>query len=121
MLRLLKLNPDVRGLVEQGLIDMGHARALLALEGLQQSDAANHVVARSLSVRETEQLVRNLLEPKQKKESSEPDPNIRSLQNRLSEQLGAKVAVQHAASGKGKLVIHYNSNDELQGILEHIQ
>ncbi|MGD8569215.1 MAG: ParB/RepB/Spo0J family partition protein [Gammaproteobacteria bacterium] len=124
MLRLLALNPEVRQLLENGDLEMGHARALLTLGGDQQSKAARDVVARGLSVRETEQLVNRLRDVSPKKAKSTEtavDPNIQRLQDELGEKLGAKVALQHANSGKGKLVVHYNSLDELDGILAHIK
>jgi ParB family chromosome partitioning protein len=124
LLRLLTLNEDVRKMLEHGDLEMGHARALLALEGAAQSEAARDVAARGYSVRETEQLVRRLGEPanKAKKSASKSiDPNIKRLQDDLTEKLSAKVLFQHAAKGNGKLVIHYNSLDELDGILQRIQ
>jgi ParB family chromosome partitioning protein len=123
LLRLLSLNPDVRLLLENGDLEMGHARALLTLEGERQSKAARDVVARGLSVRETEQLVNRLREDAspQVKTPKTIDPNIQRLQDELGEKLGAKVALQHANNGKGKLVVHYNSLDELDGILAHIK
>lgn len=122
LLRLLTLNDDVRRMLEHGDLEMGHARALLALEGVAQSEAARDVAAKGYSVRETEQLVRKLsTEPaKSKKTSKTVDPDIRRLQDDLTEKLAAKVLVQHAAKGNGKLVIHYNSLDELDGILAHL-
>lgn len=122
LLRLLTLNDDVRRMLEHGDLEMGHARALLALEGAAQSEAARDVAAKGYSVRETEQLVRRLsTEPaKSKKTSKTVDPDIRRLQDDLTEKLAAKVLVQHAAKGNGKLVIHYNSLDELDGILAHL-
>ena len=124
ILRLLSLNKDVRLLLENGDLEMGHARALLTLEGELQSKTARDVVARGLSVRETEQLVGRLRETPAKKSKASAqtvDPNILRLQDELADKLGAKVAVQHANSGKGKLVVHYNSLDELDGILAHIK
>ncbi|MCB1827072.1 MAG: ParB/RepB/Spo0J family partition protein [Coxiellaceae bacterium] len=121
LLRLLKLNPDVRALVEKGHLEMGHARALLTLDSLQQSEVANHVVARALSVRQTEELVRNLQQGTKKTMQVKQDPNITSLQNELSEKLGAKVNIRHTSKGKGKLVVHYHSLDELEGILEKFE
>ena len=122
LLRLLNLNAEVGLMVERGKIEMGHARALLGLEGKQQVDAAKQVLLLGLSVRETEKLVRKLLQPKstEKTVAEEIDPNVKRLQNDLSEKLGATVVVQQGARGKGKLVIQYNSLDELDGILEHI-
>lgn len=122
LLRLLKLNPDVRSFVEKGLIEMGHARALLALEGTQQSEVARLIVKRGVSVRQTEALIRRLNTRKTGQPlKTNSDPDIASLQNRLSETLSAQVAIQHGAKGKGKLIIHYHSVDELDGILEHIK
>ena len=123
LLRLLTLNPDVRKLVENGDLEMGHARALLSLEGDAQSKAARDVVARGLSVRETEQLVNKSKDSSAKSKPKAPklDPNIQRLQDELAEKLGAPVHVQHATSGKGKVVINYNNLDELDGILAHIK
>ncbi len=122
LLRLLTLGEDVRRLVEHGDLEMGHARALLGLSGLKQIDAAREVVAKELSVRETEQLVRRLNAPSSEPETPKrPDPDIERLQNDLAERLGAKVQFQHSAKGKGKMVIHYNNLDELDGILSRVK
>ena len=124
LLRLLALNDDVKRLLANGDIEMGHARALLGLLGARQSEAAHIVVGKSLNVRETEHLVRQMLAQPAVGNKEPPkalDPNIRSLQEDLASRLGAKVALQHSAKGKGKLVISYNSLDELDGILEHIK
>jgi len=123
LLRLLDLNDDVKQLVEQGALEMGHARALLALSGKPQSAAAQDAAKRALSVRETERLVQRLLAaPRGKvKESRRADPDIRRLEKELSEKLAAGVRFQHGAKGRGKLIISYNSLDELEGILKHIK
>jgi ParB family transcriptional regulator, chromosome partitioning protein len=122
LLRLLELNDDVKRMLEQGHLEMGHARALLALKGSAQSTAARSVADKGLSVRETERLVRRLVsEAPAKNPPARIDPDIRRLQEDLSEKLGAGVLVQHSAKGKGKLVIQYNSLDELEGILAHIK
>lgn len=122
LLRLLKLNPEVRTFVETGRLEMGHARALLALEDLQQSNIANQVLSRGLSVRQTEQLIRHLQAKRNNPVvTSTSDPNIVALQKTLSDKLGAAVSIQHGAKGKGKLIIQYHSVDELEGILERIQ
>jgi ParB family chromosome partitioning protein len=122
LLRLLNLNAEVGLMLERGKIEMGHARALLGLEGKTQIDAAKQVMLLGMSVRETEKLVRKLQQPKAETKSvaQELDPNVKRLQNDLSERLGATVTVQQGARGRGKLVIQYNSLDELDGILEHI-
>jgi len=123
LLRLLTLNEDVKRMVENGDLEMGHSRALLALTGEAQSYAARQVVGKGLSVRETERLVKRLQDAAETTAQPEPagDPDIRRLEQDISERLGAKVAVQHGRKGKGKLVIHYNNLDELDGILEHLQ
>lgn len=123
LLRLLALSDEVKRLLEEGKLEMGHARALLSLEGDAQAQAARSVVAKKLSVRETEQLVQRLQTAAQapKPEPKRVDPNIRQLQQDLGEKLGASVNLQHGPKGKGKLVIHYNSLDELDGILAHIK
>jgi ParB family chromosome partitioning protein len=123
LLRLLELNEEVKALLEQGQLEMGHARALLALKGRQQTEAANKVASAGLSVRETEQLVRKMNEPPKPKAVSHEsqDPNIRRLQQDLSEKLGAAVQLHCKPNGKGKMVISFNSNDELDGILDHIK
>ncbi|MFQ5487771.1 MAG: ParB/RepB/Spo0J family partition protein [Gammaproteobacteria bacterium] len=123
LLRLFDLNEDVKALVEKGELEMGHARALLGLQGEQQSEVARQVVAKGLSVRETEQLVRRLQQGARKPAVARAavDPDIRRLQEELAERLGASVRFQHSASGKGRLVIQYGSLEELEGILAHIK
>ncbi len=122
LLRLLTLTPEVRVLLENGDIEMGHARALLTLDRSDQIHAGHTVANRGLSVRETEELVRQMLAPPAKPSTGPiQDPNIRILQDDLAERLGARVMLQHGAKGKGKLVVHYNSLDELDGILAHIK
>jgi len=124
LLRLMELADEVKTLVEQRSIEMGHARALLGLTTRRQQVEVAHLVAKkSLSVRETEVLVRRLLSPPATRNQplAETDPDIRRLEMDLADKLGARVAFQHSASGKGKLVVSYNSLDELEGILAHIQ
>jgi ParB family chromosome partitioning protein len=123
LLRLLTLNDDVRQMLEEGKMDMGHARALLALSGNAQSSAARQVVDKGLSVRETENLVRHLTErpAAAKAKPSSLDPDIRALQDSLSDKIGAKVHIQHTSKGKGRLIIDYNSIDELEGVLARIR
>lgn len=123
LLRLIGLNPDVRLMLEHGDLEMGHARALLSLSDSQQSEAAKTVVGKGLSVRQTEALARRLLtdEGSQKKPTVITDPDIRSLEESLSEKLGARVQIQHTSKGAGKLTLKYNSLDELDGILAHIK
>ena len=125
LLRLLELADDVKTLVEERQLEMGHARALLGLAaGRQQSEVATLVARKGLSVRETEALVRRMTAQKGEAPEPEPerrDPNVDRLERSLAEKLGAKVQLQHSTKGRGKLVISYNSLDELDGILEHIQ
>ncbi len=124
LLRLLDLNEDVKRLVEKGELEMGHARALLGLNGTAQSAAAKKVVKKGLSVRETEQLVRREVQAAGKAPKpvrTHQDPNITRFQQQLSEKLGARVQISHSDKGKGHLTIHYNSLDELDGILSHIK
>jgi len=122
LLRLLTLETDVRHMLEDGQIEMGHARAILGLEPAKQMQAAREVANKGLSVRETEQLVRKLNKPAgEKTQKTGLDPDTRRLQEDLSEKLGAKVIFQHGNNGKGKMLIHYNSIDELDGILDHIK
>ncbi len=123
LLRLIALKPDVRLMLEHGDIEMGHARALLPLNELKQSEAAKLVAGKGLSVRQTESLVRRMLAEPQAKPDAElvRDPDIRRLEEQLSETLGARVRIQHSLSGAGKLTLKYNSLDELEGILAHIK
>jgi ParB family transcriptional regulator, chromosome partitioning protein len=124
LLRLIALSDDVKTLLEHGDIEMGHARALLTLDADAQRDIAKQIVAKGLSVRQTETLVRSYQEQKIKTKAQEPvkaSADIRQLQDKLSDTLGAEVLIQHSAKGKGKLVINYNSLDELDGILNHIR
>ncbi|HVC01217.1 MAG TPA: ParB/RepB/Spo0J family partition protein [Steroidobacteraceae bacterium] len=124
LLRLLDLPEEVMALVEQRSIEMGHARALLALGSRrQQVEVAGLVAKKSLSVRETEALVRRLNAPPagERTPALATDPDIRRLEIDLADKLGAKVLFQHNASGKGRLIVNYGSLDELDGILAHIQ
>jgi ParB family chromosome partitioning protein len=124
LLRLMELADDVKELLERRSIEMGHARALLGLTTRrQQIEVANLVAKKGLSVRDTEALVRRLLAPAAtaRDEPKAVDPDINRLQLELADKLGAKVLFQHTSSGKGKMVVSYNSLDELEGILTHIR
>ncbi|MGY5798204.1 ParB/RepB/Spo0J family partition protein [Rheinheimera faecalis] len=121
LLRLNQLNDDVKLLLEHGDIEMGHARALLALDGLAQSDAARIVAAKQMTVRDTENLVRRLLEPAPETTPKVKDPDVSSLEQRLSERFAAPVEINYNKKGKGNLVISYSSLDELEGILSKLQ
>lgn len=117
LLRLRALAAKVQDMLMAGHIDMGHARALLPLDGATQIAAAEQIAAKKLSVREAERLVQRLTQPR--KEVTEPrvSRDILNLQESLAEQLGASVVIRQGAKGKGKLTIDYNSADELEGIL----
>ena len=125
LLRLLELTAEVGELLEKRTLEMGHARALLGLtERRQQTEVAQLVARKGLSVRETEALVRRLQAPHgpvAPDGSGERDPNVTRLEQELAEKLGARVAIQAGRGGRGKLVVSYNSLDELDGILAHIQ
>ncbi len=121
LLRLMALPDDVKLLLERGDIEMGHARALLGLPLEQQTQAARQVVAKGLTVRQTEALVRQWLNPRRESAQVRSNPDIDRLQLDLSERLGAEVKIQHGNKGKGKLVISYSSLDELDGVLMHIK
>jgi ParB family transcriptional regulator, chromosome partitioning protein len=124
LLRLLELPPEICELLEKRSLEMGHARALLALpQRRQQTEVGMLVAKKSLSVRETEALVRRLQAPAAPAGESAAvrDPNVERLERELADKLGARVAIQQAAGGRGKLVVSYNSLDELDGILAHIQ
>ena len=124
LLRLMALREDVQRLLEHGDLEMGHARALLSLTPELQASTAQQVVSKGLSVRQTESLVRKLLEAKPEPrvdETVSADADIRRLQDSLAEKVGAVVMIQHTAKGKGKLVFTYNNLDELDGILSHIK
>jgi ParB family chromosome partitioning protein len=122
LMRLASLEASVQQQVERGDIELGHAKCLLALEGNIQVQAARTVASENLTVRQTEVLVKKLLSPAVS-EKSQPTKNqdIVNLQNQLSEKLGAVVKIDHNSRGSGKLVISYNSVDELDGILDHLK
>jgi len=122
LLRLLDLEETVKQMVERRELEMGHARALLALSGGRQIEAARQVVARGLTVRATEGLVKSLQRPADARPVAvKKDPNIQQLESSLADRLGASVRLHPGRGGKGKLEISYNSLDELDGILEHIR
>jgi len=120
LLRLLNLATPVKELLAAGAIEMGHARALLSLELLDQERLANQVAARGLSVRQTEALVRRHQQPAQPSDRDvRKDNDTRRLEQQMTDKLGAPVSIEHNAQGKGQLVIRYTSLDELDGILRH--
>ena len=123
LMRLSSLQEPVRVLLENGDLEMGHARALLTLTDMAQVRAAREVVEKELTVRQAEALVKTLQSepaakaPKKKAKSAD----IKSLENDLSEKLGTSVSIDEGRGGKGKLVINYASHDILEGILKHIK
>ena len=122
LLRLIALPEEIKTLLSHGDLEMGHARALLGLPEARQVEGARHVVARGLTVRQTEALVRHWLNaPGEPAKVVKSDPDISRLEQRLAERLGAPVQIRHGQKGKGQLVIRYNSLDELQGVLAHIR
>jgi ParB family chromosome partitioning protein len=126
LIRLLELNPDVKAYVDLRQLEMGHARALMALQGDEQSAAAALVVKKGMSVRDTEALVRKRKQAATQVDKPaaagmvEDDPDVRRMLQGLTETLGAQVQLKQSAGGKGKLTISYNSLDELEGIMAHI-
>lgn len=122
LLRLRNLNEDVKRLLENGDLEMGHARALLALEGETQSNAASDIVEKGLSVRETEQLIRRLLKPKKEKPhlSDALVDELASIEKLINDKLGERFVLKHSASGKGKLVIDYSDVADLREIIKRI-
>ncbi len=124
ILRLLSLNQAAKDLLEEGRLEMGHARALLSLSGEEQDNAARTVASRRLSVRQTEELVKQFQNKKQaagkKKKKSGVDPDVQRLQDELSDRLGTHVSIRHN-KGRGQLVIDYHSLEELDGLLSRIR
>ena len=125
LLRLQDLSAKVKPLLEDRQIEMGHARALLAVSNAaEQYKAARKVVKNELSVRDTEKLIKRMLAGSKQKTGADgraPNGDIRRLEIEVSEKLGAKVRLEHTAMGAGRLIIGYNSLDELDGILKHIK
>jgi len=121
LLRLQDLNADVKTLLAMRDIEMGHARALLAIDGMEQSNVAKDVARKGLSVRETEALIRKISAPAKKPKTVRKDPDIIKLEERLTERLGAQVRIKQKAKGKGSLEISYTSLDVLDGILSKIE
>ena len=124
LLRLLELDPEVRGLMELGDLEMGHGRALLGLDAPLQRQLALEVITRGLSVRQTEAQVREMRGGAARKRTPKApamNPDVERLSRELSERLGASVAIQHSARGKGRLTIRFNSLDEFEGILERLK
>jgi len=124
-MRLLTLSDDVKRLLEQESLEVGHAKVLLGLKGSDQTEAARAIISKGLSVRETEKLIARMMETiaeqKTVHRAASVDPDVLRLQNSLAEKLGASVEIVQGKNGKGKVIIQYNSLDELEGILAHVQ
>jgi ParB family chromosome partitioning protein len=121
LLRLIDLHPDVKKLLLNNQLDMGHARALLALEGIKQVTAANKIVKEDLTVRATEQLVKEAQAAPKTPKPKVIDKDTLRLQEDLTVKLGAKVIIDHKENGSGKLVIAYSSLEELDGIIDQLK
>jgi ParB family chromosome partitioning protein len=117
LLRLMSLEDDVKTMLDHGDLDMGHARAMLPLDAVMQVTVARQVVDRGLSVRQTEQLIRDILHPPAPKPERPILPDVEQLTRRLSERFGAEVQIDHNDKGRGRMTIRYHSLDELDGIL----
>ena len=119
LLRLNQLNEDVKRLVEHGDLEMGHARALLALTGAVQTELARQVAQKGMTVRDTEKMVQRLLAPREERAIQAPEPNLQRWENNVSQQLGIAAKFVTAGKEKGKLVLSFQNQDELQKILQH--
>ncbi len=119
LLRLNQLNEDVKRLVEHGDLEMGHARALLALTGAVQTELARQVAQKGMTVRDTEKMVQRLLDPREERAIQAPEPNLQRWENNVSQQLGIAAKFVTAGKEKGKLVLSFQNQDELQKILQH--
>ncbi len=117
----MALSEDVKTMLEHGDLEMGHARSMLSLDAAEQRDVAKQVVAKGLSVRQTEALVRKIQQGTPEiVVAQKPSSDVLKLEESLSEKVGVPVSISHSAKGKGKLVLSYNSLDELDGILAHM-
>lgn len=121
LLRLNNLNDEVKTFLENGDIEMGHARALLALDDSQQAEAARMVATKELTVRETEALIKKIQNPNEEKPTKEKDQTRTNMEQNLTEKLGLKVSVSHNKKGKGKLVISYANLAELDKFIAKIK
>ncbi len=123
LLRLLDLSAKVKSMLNDGLLEMGHARCLLSLDESQQMSAAHEIIAKKMSVRQAEALVKSIKNPSKssKPKAAEKQADVKHLEQQLTEKLCAQVEIQHNPKGHGKLVIHYHGSDELDGILDRIK
>jgi len=123
LLRLLNLTAEVQSMLEEGKIEMGHARSLLSLTEADQLECAKRVVSESMSVRQCEALVATFSNAKKTKnpQAKSKDPNTKLLEKELSELLGSTVQITHNSKGRGKLVVNFKNLDALQGVLDKIK
>ena len=121
LLRLLKLAKPVQELVMEGALEMGHARAILALEPARQVEAGNRVAAKGLSVRETEALVHNMLRGPAARRKKRADRDLARLEEEVAERLGTTVEIRPSRKGRGKVVVHYTSLDHLEQLLRKLR
>jgi len=121
LLRLLRLAKPVQAMVMEGVLEMGHARAVLALEGARQIEAANRVAARGLSVREAEALVAKMLRGQGARRAAKPDRDLERLEEEVSGRLGTTVQIRAGRKGKGKVILHYSSLDQLDQLLKKLR
>ena len=121
LLRLLKLAKSVQEMVMEGALEMGHARALLALDGARQIEAGNRIAARGLSVRETEALVQTMLRGPGQRRRREPDRDLARLEEEVAERLGTTVEIRPGRKGSGKLVLHYSGLEHLEQLLKKLK
>lgn len=121
LLRLLNLHSPVQDMLMDGRLDMGHARALLALDGAQQVALGNKIVAEQLSVRQTEKLVQHALNPPHPRPEAQPDRDILRLQEELAQHIGTGVEIKQGKKGAGKLVLEYASLDHLDELISRLK
>jgi ParB family chromosome partitioning protein len=121
LLRLLRLAKPVQGMVMEGVLEMGHARALLALEGVRQVEAAKRVAARGMSVRETEALVGKLQRGQTTRRSTPPDRDLARLEEEVSSRLGTTVEIRPASKGRGRIIVQYSNLDHLDQLLKKLR
>lgn len=120
LLRLLDLDPEVKTLIEQSKLSLGHAKVLLGITGISQIRTAHTIIDKDLSVRETEQLIQKLQTVQKPHVIKSVDPDVQRLERQLSDKLGAGVSIAYNKKGRGKLMIKFFSLDQLEGILSHL-
>jgi ParB family chromosome partitioning protein len=121
LLRLLRLAKPVLGMVMEGVLEMGHARALLSLDGARQIEAANRIAARGLSVREAEAMVGNMQRGQTGRRARKTDRDLARLEEEVSGRLGTTVEIRAGRKGRGKIVVHYSGLDHLDQLLKKLR